>query len=79
MPGSLSVRSQASRIRAIIGALSALRACGRFIVTISTCPRRSMRACGCPAPEPVSCAAVAVTAIPHSRHPEGLPQNSNTF
>jgi len=61
---------------AIIGALSALRASGRFMVTISTCPWRSISACGCPAPEapapeapvpeasPASCAAVAVTAIP---------------
>ena len=46
MPGSLSVRSQAWRIRAIIGPVSALRAAGRFIVTISTGPRRSMSACG---------------------------------
>jgi len=46
MPGSLSVASQASRIRAIIGPVSALRAAGRFIVTISTGPRRSRSACG---------------------------------
>ena len=46
MPGSLSTVSQACRISSIIGPLSALRACGRFIVTISTCPRRSMSACG---------------------------------
>src|SRR5215469_4531550 len=32
---------------AIIGPLRALRACGRFIVTIRTCPRSSTRACGC--------------------------------
>ena len=32
---------------AIIGPLSALRACGRFSVTIRTCPRSSTRACGC--------------------------------
>ena len=50
MPGSLSTVSQAWRISAIIGALSALRASGRFIVTISTCPRRSISACGGPAP-----------------------------
>ena len=36
MPGSLSTRSQASRIRASMGPLSALRTCGRFIVTTST-------------------------------------------
>src|SRR5215467_9421876 len=31
---------------AIIGPDSALRACGRFSVTTSTCPRRSISACG---------------------------------
>src|SRR5258708_32799815 len=35
---------------AIIGPLSALRACGRFIVTIRTWPRNSMSACGCSRP-----------------------------
>src|SRR5215472_5179329 len=45
--GSASTSSQAWRISVIIGPLSALRASGRFIVTMSTWPRRSMSACGC--------------------------------
>ncbi len=36
MPGSLSTRSQAAAMIAIIGPLRALRACGRFMVTIRT-------------------------------------------
>ncbi len=46
MSRSASTWSQASRISAIISEDSALRACGRFIVTISTCPWRSISACG---------------------------------
>jgi len=66
MSGSLSVMSQACCISAIIGPLSALRACGRFIVTISTCPRRSMSACG--AASLVSIAA-SIAGIPSLGRP----------
>ena len=82
MPGSLSVMSQAWRIKAIIGPVSALRAAGRFIVTISTRPRRSRSACGGPSPgrSLVSTAPVVVMApIPSLGRPERLAQNSNTF
>ena len=47
MPGSASTWSQAWRSSAIIAALSALRASGRFIVTTRTCSRCSISAWGC--------------------------------
>ncbi len=68
MPGSLSTWSQASPSSASIGPLSALRTCGRFIVTTRTCPRRSMSACGC-----------SVSAVVMKAPPPGVAQNSNTF
>ena len=49
---------------------------GRFIVTISTCPRRSMSACGCPSP--VSWTALDGHGDSPIRSPR-LAQNSNTF
>ena len=62
IPGSLSASSQAWRISAIIGPLSALRTSGRFMVTIRTWPRRSIKACGGPAPVSSAGTGVDVTA-----------------
>jgi hypothetical protein len=59
--GSLSTRSQASFMIASISPLSALRTCGRFMVTISTCPRRSTSACGS---LPEEAAVAVMTAAP---------------
>ena len=81
MPGSPSTVSQACRISSIIGPLSALRTAGRFIVTISTCPRRSMSACGSSAGSPPGWPApVAVMwRFPSFQAFRRLAQNSNTF
>src|ERR1700741_5222568 len=46
MSSSLSTRSQASTMISIISVLSALRACGRFIVTMRVWPRCSTSASG---------------------------------
>ena len=63
MPGSLSTVSQASRIPASIGPLSALRFSGRFMVTISTAPRCSVSRCGRSGPAAAGAAGVVVTSL----------------
>jgi hypothetical protein len=68
---------------AIIGPVSALRACGRFIVTISTWPRRSTRAWGGSLPLAGAGAGAGVELIavisPHFGPGWRVVQNSNTF
>src|ERR1700744_3947667 len=62
MSGSLSTRSQAWTMISIISVLSALRACGRFNVTMRVCPRCSTSASA--SLEPVcSFAGASATAI----------------
>src|ERR1700734_2266150 len=51
MSSSLSTRSQACTMISIISVLSALRACGRFSVTIRVCPRCSTSASGPEGPD----------------------------
>src|SRR5258708_5335028 len=72
--GSLSTSSQAWRIRAIMGPLSALRASGRFIVTIRTWPRRSIRAWGGPVSAAGAGVAVMMTIISTLEPAIGLPE-----
>jgi hypothetical protein len=87
IPGSVSTRSQAWRIRAIIGPLRALRTSGRFIVTIRTCPRRSMSVCGraasagavSAAARPAPGTGVAVMRASSVWAGRRVAQNSNTF
>src|SRR5690242_10794278 len=73
MPGSPSTWSQAWRISAIIGPVSALRASGRFIVTIRTCSRRSMSACGAP-PSAGGVGVMAAGVSSARTRPGGLPR-----